>query len=397
MQQNMVLAVDDEHRSRQRYKQIIDFDDTEVELAQDGYEAVAKVKLGVDAVVLDTDMPGMDGYDTLRRIREDKQYSELPVLMVCPRHTKDDRLRALEVGANDVVCGSLSDEEISLRVRALLQMKNNRDRIQEQLSELQRTTQETESELRNALNEIAAAKRGENRAHMEAVRTLAVVAESKDETTGQHVSRIGHYSRLLGELRGLPPGETAMLTLASTTHDVGKVATPRSILCKPGKLDDDEWEIITQHPTVGAQILGVSSSPILKAGKTIALTHHEKWDGTGYPNGLEKDNIPLWGRICAVADVFDAMTSDRPYRDAMDAETAAEIIEDNAGSHLDPELVDLFLDNFDRVLEIKEKNPEVFHAGGQLELQDPDKFEGTMEVEVPVTEEWQLLVEQLGI
>ncbi|MFW6457117.1 MAG: HD domain-containing phosphohydrolase [Planctomycetota bacterium] len=397
MQLNTVLVVDDERRSRRRYKEILDGNDTEVEFAQDGYEACAKIKLGVDAVLLDSDMPGMDGYEALRRIREDNRYSDIPVIMACPHNTKNDRLRALEAGANDVVCTSLSGEEIALRVKTQLQMKNNQDRLEKQLTELRRTTRETESELRKALSGIAAAQRGENRAHMEAVRTLSVVAESKDETTGKHVSRIGHYSRLLGELYGLPPGETAMLTLASTAHDVGKVATPRSILCKPGPLNDEEWEIMTQHPTVGAQILNVSSSPILRAGKTIALTHHEKWDGSGYPQGLEGEDIPIWGRICAVADVFDALTSDRPYRDAMDADSAGEIIEDNAGSHLDPDLAGLFLDNFDRVLEIKELEPDVFHLEGELDLTDPEDFSTAMEVEVPVTEEWQLLVDQLGL
>jgi putative two-component system response regulator len=379
---------------RRRLARHLEREGTEVEPARDGYEACAKLKLGVDLVVLDTDMPGMDGYDTLREIREDRSHGDIPVLMICPNDNYSDRLRALEAGADEFLCKSVTEEEMHLRIQALLRMKKSKDRLERHLLELRRTTQKTENELREALAEIAAARRRENEAHMEAVRTLAVVAESKDETTGKHVSRIGHYCRLIGELLKLPPGQVAMLTLAATTHDVGKVAVPKSILRKPGKLNHEEWEVMKKHPVVGAEILGVSSSAILKAGKTIALTHHENWDGTGYPQGLRGEEIPLWGRICAVADVFDALTSNRPYRTALDCDRAQEILVTSAGKHLDGDLVELFLDNFDRVLKIKEKEPDIFQAAGDvgyLEEKPPQTMKNSPLL-APL--DWQTIVAQ---
>lgn len=396
MQPSVILVVDDDPAVRRRFSRLLDSDAIEVEPARDGYEACAKLKLGVDLVLLDTEMPGMDGYEALLEIREDHHHGQVPVLMTGPNDSYSDRVRALEAGADEFVCKSTDDEEIRLRVRSLLRLKKGRDRVEQQLLDLRRTTERTEAELREALAEVAAARRRENEAHMEAVRTLAVVAESKDQTTGKHVSRIGHYCRLMGELMELPPGQIAMLTLAATTHDVGKVAIPKSILRKPGKLTSEEWEVMKKHPVVGGEILGVSSSAILKAGKTIAMTHHEKWDGTGYPRGLVADEIPLWGRICAVADVFDALTSDRPYREALSYDRAREIIATSAGQHLDPELVDLFLSNFNLVLKIKEKEPDIFQAAGDvgyLEERPPDDLD---HAPMSALQEWESIIAQSG-
>ena len=166
------------------------------------------------------------------------------------------------------------------------------------------------------------------------------------------------HRRLLAEELHLTPGEVDTLFYASPMHDVGKVGVPESVLLKPGKLDPEEWEIMKQHTVIGSQILAGSSSELIQAGESIALSHHEKWDGSGYPRGLKEDEIPTFGRICAVADVFDALSSKRPYKQAFSADETLDIMKKDRGTHFDPQIFDVFLKNLDAVFEIQEKYKE---------------------------------------
>ena len=185
-----------------------------------------------------------------------------------------------------------------------------------------------------------------------------MAAEYKDEDTANHIKRMSHYSRILAGSLHLSPGEVEIIHLASPMHDVGKMGTPDNILFKPGKHTPEEWEIMKQHATFGGRILNGSSAKLLQAGEIIALSHHEKWDGSGYPKGISGEDIPLWGRITAVADVFDALTSKRPYKEAFSNEKSLQIMKEGRGKHFEPRLLDLFLENLDEVFDIQKKHKD---------------------------------------
>ena len=192
-------------------------------------------------------------------------------------------------------------------------------------------------------------------AHLETIRCLSVAAEHKDEDTGAHIHRMSRYSAFLAKKINLPENEVALIHKASPMHDVGKIGIPESILFKPAKLDEEEWKVMRQHTEMGRNILSNSSSELLRAGEVIALSHHERWDGAGYPNGLAGEDIHIWGRICAIADVFDALTSERPYKEGFSNEKALGIMIEDRGTHFDPALLDLFIENIDEVVEIQKK------------------------------------------
>ena len=193
------------------------------------------------------------------------------------------------------------------------------------------------------------------RTRLEIVQRLGLAAEYKDNETGRHVIRMSHYSRILGLALGMGEAEADDLLHAAPMHDVGKIGIPDSILRKPGPLDADEWKIMQSHATIGGEIIGKHAHGMLAMAHQLAVTHHEKWDGSGYPNGLAGEQIPLVGRIVAIADVFDALTSARPYKEAWPVEKAAEHLLQQRGKHFQPELVDLFLKQMPALLEVKER------------------------------------------
>jgi len=197
--------------------------------------------------------------------------------------------------------------------------------------------------------------------YLDTIHRLVLAAEYKDEDTGTHIARMSRFSALLAEKLGLPDKDVQNIRYAAPMHDVGKIGIPDSILMKPGKLTDEEFEIIKTHTTIGAKILANSKSEILQLAEKIAISHHEKWNGKGYPKGLSGDDIPLAGRIVALSDVFDALTSKRPYKDPFPIAKALDIIEKEHGQHFDPDVTDAFLDNVDEFLKIKD---EVDAAGG---------------------------------
>lgn len=190
----------------------------------------------------------------------------------------------------------------------------------------------------------------------DAVQRMVVAAEYKDHRTLEHIARMSHYAGLLATRFGLPSAQVDVLRQAAQMHDVGKIAIPESILLKPGKLNEEEWATMRQHTEFGASILRDTMSELLRAGELIALSHHERWDGTGYPRGLAGEQIPLWGRICAIADVFDALTSERPYKRAYTVEEAFDIMREGRGTHFDPKLLDMFLGSTSDVLRIRRQH-----------------------------------------
>ncbi|MBC8393571.1 MAG: HD domain-containing protein [Deltaproteobacteria bacterium] len=192
-------------------------------------------------------------------------------------------------------------------------------------------------------------------AYLDTINRLVLAAEYKDEDTGDHIVRMSRYSAFIAEKLGLPAREVQNIRYAAPMHDVGKIGIPDNILMKPGKLTDEEFNFMKTHTTIGATILADSKAEILRLAHQIAISHHEKWNGRGYPQGISGDKIPITGRIIGLADVFDALTSRRPYKDPYPVEVACDIIKKESGQHFDPELVDVFLKNIDEFVKIKKE------------------------------------------
>jgi putative two-component system response regulator len=327
----------------------------DVEVARDGMEGLAKLQLGVDLVLLDVVMPGLDGFDVCRRIRQDPAGRDVPIIMVTSLETREHRLYAVEAGANDFMAKPVEETELRVRTTSLLKLKATQDELKRYHAHLETMCEERTASLRKALEHMAEAQRTAYQAQLETVERLAILAEYKDKVTARHIQRMSEYSAVIARGLNLPPAEVELILHASRMHDVGKIAVPEAILRKPAELDSNEWKVMRQHSVIGSRILENSSSQILQAGRVIALHHHERWDGGGYPAGLSGSDIPLWGRICAVADVFDAVTSERPYKPAFPNEEALQLLRDGKGKHFDPRVVDVFFECLDDILKIQEK------------------------------------------
>jgi putative two-component system response regulator len=350
-----VLVIDDDDGIRQITEMLVEGLGHDVESASDGIEGLAKLQLGVDLVLLDVVMPGLDGFDVCRRIRQDPAGRDVPVIIVTTLETREHRLHAVEAGANDFIAKPVDETELRVRTTSLLKLKAAQDELKRYHSHLETMCEERTASLRKALEHMAEAQRTAYQAQLETVERLAILAEYKDKVTGRHIQRMSEYSAVIARGLNLPPGEVELILHASRMHDVGKIAVPEAILRKPSELDSQEWKVMRQHSMIGSRILENSSSQILQAGRVIALHHHERWDGAGYPNGLSGSDIPLWGRICAVADVFDAVTSERPYKPAFPNEEALQLLREGKGKHFDPRVIDVFFECLDEILAIQNK------------------------------------------
>ena len=350
-----ILVVDDFEEIQLVLKFMLESLGHEIETASDGFEALAKLDLDIDLVLLDVEMPGMDGYEVARRIRDDPDHKDLPIIFVTSIASKEDRIRAVEAGGNDFIAKPVDITEITVRTSTLLKIKEMTDELKHSKKMLEETVINRTAALRKALESMVETQRLLRDAHIESIHCLVAAAEFKDADTAGHIHRMSHFSGMLAKKNKLSPSEVELIINASPMHDIGKIGTPEEILLKPDKLTKDEFRIIKQHTHYGSQILSNSSSELMQIGKQIALSHHEKWDGSGYPNGLAGDQIPLFGRICAVADVFDALTNKRPYKEAFSNSKALEIMSEANGSHFDPHLLDLFKNSMDEVEEIQEK------------------------------------------
>ena len=283
----------------------------------------------------------MDGVQFIREIRAISSCRDLPVVVVTVVEDKKIRYQALDAGATDFLTRPIDQYECKVRCKNLLTLRHQQKIISNR-------TKWLEEQVALGTYEIQA------REH-ETLLRLAKAGEYRDEGTGNHVLRIAHYSRLLAEALQLSERICEDIELAAPMHDIGKVGIPDRILLKEGPLDEREMEIMKEHPVIGYEILKDSPSRYITLGAEIALSHHEKYDGTGYPNGLKGEDIPLAGRIVAVADVYDALTTRRPYKDAWPIEDAVAYIRNASGTHMDPEVVEAFLDNLDKVTEIQSK------------------------------------------
>jgi putative two-component system response regulator len=316
----LILAVDDEASNLQLLRQILQ-DHYRLLFAKDGARALELVRQErPDLVLLDVMMPGMSGFEVCAALKANPATASLPVIFVTALTETDDELEGFEAGAVDYITKPVSPPIVRARVRTHLSLVR--------------------------MEELRASR-------LEIVQRLGLAAEYKDNETGLHVIRMSHFSRILGIAAGMTELEADDLLHAAPMHDVGKIGIPDRILQKPGPLDADEWKIMQSHVTIGAEIIGEHAGGMLALARSIALTHHEKYDGSGYPNGLKGDQIPLVGRITAIADVFDALTSERPYKKAWSEDEALAFLHEQKGRHFDPQLVELFAGQMPAIREIR--------------------------------------------
>jgi putative two-component system response regulator len=274
---------------------------------------------------------------------------------------RDDRLRAVAAGASDFISKPVEKTELQVRLSSQLQLKDATAALKSSHARLEETVARRTESLRQALGEVSDAKEKLYEAHLDTIQRLVVAAEYKDRATAEHIQRISRYGVVLAELLHLLPAEVDLLRHSIPMHDVGKLGIPDAILLKPGALTADERTIMNSHTLIGASILAGSRSELLQAGEIIALSHHERWDGKGYPHGVSGEGIHLWGRICALVDVFDALTSDRPYRPALSSQEAFAIMREGRGSQFDPAVFDVLAANFPKFVALRESlddNPE---------------------------------------
>ena len=243
-------------------------------------------------------------------------------------------------------------DQLKKYARDLTEVYKSEKQKRKELDAANRQLAKYADDLNSAVLELKAANQEIQEAYLDTIYRLVPAAEYKDEDTGDHIVRMSRYAALIAEKIGLPDRDVQNILYAAPMHDIGKVGIPDSILMKPGKLTDEEFDFMKTHTTIGAKILADSKAAILKIAEQIALSHHEKWNGKGYPQGLSGDEIPLFGRIVGLADVFDALTSKRPYKDSFPVEVAIGIIKKESGQHFDPDVVDVFLENIDEILKI---------------------------------------------
>ena len=296
--------------------------DYRVKVATSGEKALAIVNSTEppDLILLDIMMPGMNGYDVCRRIKANPDRRGIPIIFVTAMTSIEDERLGLEVGAVDYITKPISPPIVAARVRTHLALYDQtrvlEDRVRERTAELFASRQQI-------------------------IRRLGRAAEFRDNETGNHVIRMSYYARLIAQAIGLGPEATELLFNTASMHDIGKIGIPDAVLLKPGPLSKAEWAVMRQHPEIGAEIIGEHDDELLQTARTIALTHHERFDGSGYPRGLIGEDIPLFGRIVAIADVFDALMTARPYKPAMPIDETLQVMGRNTGLHFDPALMEV--------------------------------------------------------
>jgi len=358
-----IIFVDDEpnfldglRRTLRDYSELWD-----MSFVSDPYDALSQIcKTGFDAIVVDVNMPCMDGLELLEKIQNTEWTKDIPVLIVTGCDDHHLKQRALDLGATDLLSKPVISEDLIARLKSMLRLKSYQDKIIAQNAVLDLLVKERTAQLEESRLDI--------------IWRLGNAAEYRDYETGNHIVRVGCCCRIIAEALGMDRNYVEMLFLTSPLHDIGKLGIPDGILLKRGKLTHSELEHMKQHCAIGAEILrkdykymrafqewkGISSppsrnnnNPLLEMASAIALTHHERWNGTGYPNGLAGDKIPLESRIVAISDVFDALRSVRPYKPACSESESLEIIGREVGKHFDPAVYETFIKSMEQIRSIQ--------------------------------------------
>ncbi|MDC5850906.1 two-component system response regulator [Vibrio europaeus] len=336
----VILVVDDIPDNIHTLSGILS-DDYRIKAATSGAKAlqIASTKPYPHLILLDIMMPEMDGYEVCEKLKSNPVTAEIPVIFVTAKAEVVDEQKGFEMGAVDYITKPVSPPIVQARVKTHISLYDQNLSLANKVKE------------RTALLE---------KTRLEVIQRLGRAAEYKDNETGMHVIRMSHYSKILAQQLDVSERWVELVFQASPMHDIGKIGIPDAVLRKPGKLDAEEWAVMQTHVKIGADIIADSDTRLMQMAQEIALYHHEKWDGSGYPHGLKGEDIPLSARIVAIADVFDALTSERPYKKAWPIEKATALLEEEAGSHFDPTLVPIFLQQLDEILKVKESFKDEF-------------------------------------
>ena len=346
----VILVVDDEHNNRSLMEDFLTPMGYEVVLARDGEEALEKVdETHPDVVLLDVMMPKVDGFAVARTLKSREDTKTIPVVMLTALMDMGSRIRAFELGADDFFTKPVALIELKARMQSLLKIKAYNDSMIEDHIYLEAEVAKRTEQLEQVNEKIRATA-------LETILRLSRAAEYRDEETGAHIQRMSRYAVAVARRMGIDEPFIDNMIYGLPMHDIGKIGVPDYILLKMGKLSPAEWEIMKQHTIIGGKILEGSDSELIQTARIIALTHHEKWNGKGYPEGLKGTDIPLVGRIASIADVFDALTSSRPYRlKPFSLEDTFRIIVEGRGTDFDPGIVDAFISIKCEIAAINEK------------------------------------------
>jgi putative two-component system response regulator len=325
-----ILVVDDTPENIDLLVEILKAD-YKVKAARNGEQGlkIARLASPPDLILLDIMMPDIDGFEVCRQLKEDPTTCDIPIIFVTAKITTDDEIQGFELGAVDYITKPISPPVVLARVKTHIALHDQNRELGRQVREQTRTINDT---------------------RLKIIQRLGRAAEYKDDHTGMHVIRMSHYSRVLGLAVGMSETMADMLLNAAPMHDIGKIGIPDRILQKPDALNEEESKIMRTHTDMGTAIIGEDESELLKMAHQVAATHHESWDGSGYPLGLSGEGIPLVGRIVAIADVFDALTSKRPYKNAWSVEDSISYLQEQSGIRFDPKLVPLFVENLKPIL-----------------------------------------------
>lgn len=341
-----ILVVDDEAANVRLLQKVLEMDGyNNIICTQNPLQVLDLYKEhNSDLILLDLDMPELDGYGVMEQLNTLTNGKPPTILVLTAQHMQSYRQRALDNGARDYVTKPFDAKELLSRVRNLLEVQMASKYMKYQNEILEQKVQQRTQEIHDT--------------RLQVVRRLGRAAEYRDEETGLHIIRMSKMAVIIGKAAGMDDEQCDLLLNAAPMHDIGKIGIPDYILLKPGKFEPEEWEIMKTHAQIGADILSGGDSELMNMAHDIAISHHEKWNGKGYPNGLVAEAIPLVGRITALADVFDALTSRRPYKEPWTVDKSLELIKSESGQHFDPRLVDIFVDKLPEIIAIKEKYAE---------------------------------------
>ncbi|HHT00434.1 MAG TPA: response regulator [Thiomicrospira sp.] len=342
--ENEILIVDDVPENQAFVKLVLEEGSYLFDTASSGEEALEKLKKRhFDLILLDVMMPGIDGFEVCRVLNQDENLKDIPVIFLTARLDVDAITKAFSLGAVDYITKPFNASELLVRVKNHIDLQNAKKKLKYLNLALK---QELEIKERRLISEIEDGQK-------EMIYALTEIVEAASDETGKHIRRVAEYSRILARHHpSLSLEDEEIIAHAAPMHDLGKISIPPEILHKTGKLTDEEHELLKGHTTLAHEFFKGSKRRLMVAADIIATQHHERWDGDGYPTGLEGENIHIYGRIVALADVFDALTHQRKYKEAWPVESTIDYIKERAGSQFDPEIVDIFINHIVEILEV---------------------------------------------